>query len=199
MPRLISTLGRAQCTTLPRSQRWGLARRHRSRVAACVQQQHRTSIRVSPFAKSFLIPGTAGLTFSLAGNAVANQTGLGEPIALAVGFGLMAGIFSLDVISSMREDERLERERPIFLNLDCQQPIMVTTEAICDACADDLSKLDGFMKQHLSIDSETPLKFKVTTGDGVSRTVDMELQLKWEATVSGFLRSLIAVTVSYEK
>lgn len=60
---------------------------------------------------------------ALAGNAVANQTGLGEPVALAVGLGLTAAVISLDAISYIFEDTRLERQRPIFLGY-CERSVM---------------------------------------------------------------------------
>lgn len=115
MQQLTSTLA----TSTPRTAhlrflRWRFARRQTSRVVAShkefgdLRQQDGTLIRVSPLAKYILIPGTAGLLCSLAGNAVANQTGLGEPVALGVGFVLIAGIVSLDVISSLHESKRLE-------------------------------------------------------------------------------------------
>ena len=118
----------------------------------------------------------------LAGTAVASQTGLGEPVALAVGLVLSVAIVSLDAVSSIREDIRLERERPIFLT-HCERSVMMTTAAICGACGEDLSNLESCMKKHLRIDSDTPLKFTVTTTEGFSTTIDMQLQLKSQKTV----------------
>lgn len=197
MQRLTGGFENAFCKhgTQLRSQR--LAKRQT--VAAYREvQPHGTVIRVSPVAKSLLIPGTAGLMCALAGNAVANQTGLGEPVALAVGLVLSVAIVSLDAVSSIREDTRLERERPIFLT-HCERSIMMTTAAISDACADDLSKLESCMKTYLKIDSDTPLNFTVTTREGFSTTIDMELQMKSRETVSDFLRNLTNVTVASQK
>lgn len=192
MQRLKCSFENALCKPGTQARSHRLAKRQT--VAAYREvQQHGTVIRVSPVAKSLLIPGTAGLMCGLAGNAVANQTGLGEPVALAVGLVLSVAIVSLDAVSSIREDTRLERERPIFLT-HCERSVMMTIEAICGACADDLSNLESCMKKYLTIDSDTPLKFTVTTREGFRTTIDMELQLKSQETVSDFLRNLTNVT-----
>lgn len=134
----------------------------------------------------------------LAGTVVANQTGLGEPLALAVGVVLTVGTVLLDRISIIREDYDCERGRPIFLNGSNQGSILVATSAICDACSDDLSQVEIFLKRQLGIDSEAPLTVMVTMRDGITRTLDLQLQIKSGGTVSAFLRSIIAVTVTYE-
>ena len=135
----------------------------------------------------------------MAGTVVANHTGLGEPIALAVGALLTVGTVLLDKISIIREDEVFERERPIFLNLNSQGSILVTTDAICNACRDDISQIETFLRRQLGVDSEAPLTVMVTTRDGVSRTLDLQLQVKSGGSVSDFLRGIIAVTVAYQE
>lgn len=185
--------------SLPPSPRLGQAQQYTAPVTSShtefnVSQQHGSLLRISPVAKSVFIPAAAGLTCGLAGTAVANQTGLGEPLALAVGLVLTVGTVFLDRVSIIREEQALERERTIFLNRNTQGSILVATSAICDACSDDLSQVEIFLKRQLGIDSEAPLTVMITTRDGVSRTLDLQLQVKSGGTISAFLRGIIAVT-----
>lgn len=61
------------------------------------------------------------------------------------------------------------------------------------------AKLETIVKQYLGIDSETSVQYTVTTRDGASLTIDMKSQVKKGGTASDFLRSVRALTVSYQK
>ena len=106
----------------------------------------------------------------------------------------MVSALSLDVASTIWQEHQVERQRRIFVSVQDKAGVMLTTAAICDACDNDLTRLESFLKQRLRLSDDAAVQVKAAAHDNFD--VFLHHQLQYEVQpVSDFLLGVERITM----